>query len=528
MKKLLITLALMIGLVGICCGSASAVVNNTIKVGLRYGSGAMSEANLENQVGSGYAFGYFDSSRNFVSLGTTAITTITMNAASGRYYIQLSQSLSSYAEAAALAAQYSGAYPAYLNGSYAVRVGNYGSSAAAEQALASLGVSGSVVSSSGTLVVVTVTGTDTALFAFDCSGLMSLGVMPQGNGQKAVTWFRGYRYYGGFEYSRVTGGSLYVINVVDLEDYVKGVVPYEMSASWPQAALQAQAVCARTYASHTTKHLSNYGFDVCNTTDCQVYYGMGSSTANSDQAVDSTAGMCIYYNGSMIDAVYSSSDGGATEDAENVWGGKVGYLIGKSDPYESMISIPNYSYTVTYTAAELTDILRTKGYSLGTVANVYVSEYTAVGNVKKVTFVDTAGKTLTVSRSTCRSIFSSSTYGKSVRSMRFQVSGGTAGSAYYVNGSSNTISTISGASLISGKGTVSGYNGSSPYVITSSGTAAMGSAGTTTASADGFTITGTGNGHNVGMSQYGAKAMAEQGYSYRDILNFYYTNITIG
>lgn len=124
--------------------------------------------------------------------------------------------------------------------------------------------------------------------------------------------------------------------MLGVEDYVKGVIPYEMSPAWPSAALEAQAVCARTYAYMTTKHLSSYGFDLCNTTDCQVYYGIGSytncATAVSDAAVDATAGLRVYYNGSLAETVYHSSDGGATESAENVWGGAVDYLIGKEDP----------------------------------------------------------------------------------------------------------------------------------------------------------------------------------------------------
>ena len=162
---------------------------------------------------------------------------------------------------------------------------------------------GEAVASSDTGVIVTVTRTATVLFEFDCQGALNLGVLPDGQGEEAVTWFKGYKYYGGFEYPRVTGGDLNVINVVDVEGYVKGVVPYEMSPEWPMAALEAQAVCARTYASRTVKHLSTYGFDVCNTTDCQVYYGCNRATDHSDEAVDNTMGLRMYYEGELIDAV---------------------------------------------------------------------------------------------------------------------------------------------------------------------------------------------------------------------------------
>ena len=135
-----------------------------------------------------------------------------------------------------------------------------------------------VVKSSSTGILVTVTRTDEILFEFDCSGIYDFGVLPmEERGEDGTaTWFKGYKYPGGFSYPRVTGGDLNVINVVNLEDYVKGVIPYEMNGSWPLEALKAQAVCARTYVCKSVKHLSSYGFDVCNTTCCQVYYGRGS------------------------------------------------------------------------------------------------------------------------------------------------------------------------------------------------------------------------------------------------------------
>ena len=124
--------------------------------------------------------------------------------------------------------------------------------------------------------------------------------------------------------------------------------------------------------------------------------------------------------------------------------------------------------------------------------------------------------------------FYSTTYGKNVRSLNFTISGGSGGSgSYYINGTSNQRSSLEGASVISGSGTVSTLSGSL-YAISSGGTTSALSGGGSAAPGDTFVITGIGNGHHVGMSQYGAKAMAEQGYNYQDILEFYYTDITIG
>ncbi|MCI9375855.1 MAG: SpoIID/LytB domain-containing protein, partial [Oscillibacter sp.] len=274
--------------------------------------------------------------------------------------------------------------------------------------------------------------------------------------------------------------------------------------------------------------------------DCQVYYGHGSGssapTSASNQAAENTAGLCIYYNGTLVqDAVYHSSNGGATEDGGRVWGTETGYLKGKLDPYEAQTDIPNYSYSVTYTAAELTWILDQKGYSVGTVQDVYVSEYTPLGNVNKVTFVGSSG-TKTVSGETCRTIFYSSTYKKSVTSMRFDINGKNGGvwTGEGVVTSGGQLASLDGAAVISGNGEIGILQGASAAAVTSSGTVTVsgGIPAPSVPSGSGnhngnFVITGTGNGHNVGMSQYGAKAMAELGYGFREILEFYYTDITI-
>ena len=551
MKKLLLTVMLVVTFFALSAVPASAVVNDTVKVGLRYGSSALFSANLENAVGSGYEFGYFDDGREFESLGWTDETTISMTAAGdiymsaggtyassgggtylGPWHVEIN-GFRDYDEALDAARDYGG-YPAWIDREYVVRVGCYGSRSEANAAADRLG-EGYAAQSSSTGVVVTVTKTTDILFEFDCGGALNLGVLPAGGRSGALTWFKGYKYAGGFEYARAASGNLSVINVVDLEDYVKGVIPYEMGGSWPLAALEAQAVCARTYVCGHSKHLSAYGFDVCAGTDCQVYNGANSATSVTDQAVDNTAGECLYYDGYLVqDPVYHSSNGGATEDSANVWGGEKGYLIGKPDPYEAQTSIPNYSWSVTYTADELTWILQQKptmtGKDIGTVKHVYVSAYTPMGNVSKVTFEGSKG-TVTVSGEACSSIFYSSTYNKSVKSLRFSINGGgPASGGVYVNGTGTYLPSLDGVSVISGSGTRSTLSGNSFAVLSSSGTSTVTASGGTavpTSHNGTFTITGTGSGHNVGMSQYGAKAMAELGYDYIDILKFYYTDITI-
>ena len=168
---------------------------------------------------------------------------------------------------------------------------------------------------------------------------------------------------------------------------------------------------------------------------------------------------------------------------------------------------------------------------MGTVRDVYVSAYTPLGNVKEVTFVGTGG-TKVFTGDDCRMIFYSSTYQKSVSSMRFDINGRRGGAGgLSVNGTA-LLSSLDGASVISGGGTTGTLRGNSAAAITSSGTVTVAAeirqpTGGGASNNGNFVITGTGNGHNVGMSQYGAKAMAEQGYAFREILNFYYTDIDI-
>jgi stage II sporulation protein D len=553
MKKLALMTFFIVTFFVLNAGSASAVVNDTLKVGLRYGGTALFSANLENAVGEGYEFGFFNEAREFELIGWTDEIAISMTAAGdiymtdngtysrevlsagykkvlGAWHVQL-DGFGSFDEAQGIAWELGG-YPAWIDSAYVVRFGCYETEEEALLACEERG--GYAVRSSDTGVLVTVSRTDEVVFEFDADGDLNLGVEPIG--KNTATWFKGYKYPGSFEYLRAVGGDLTVMNIVDLEDYVKGVIPYEMDDNWPLAALEAQAVCARTYACRTGSHQH---FDVCSTTCCQVYYGVGSGGAGpsavTDQAVENTAGEMLYYDGALVqNAVYHSSNGGATEDVANVWGSVRGYLKGKVDPYESQISIPNYEWSVTYTASELTWILEQKGYNIGTVKNVYVSEYTPMGNVKKVTF-EGSRDTLTVTGDACRTIFYSSTYNKSVRSLRFGINGSgpaSSSNSVYVNNSRNKLSILEGISVISGKGILSALSGNSFSVLTADGlsTVKSGSAAQTptgTNKTGTFVLAGTGNGHNVGMSQYGAKAMAELGYSYDEILNFYFTDVTI-
>ena len=125
-----------------------------------------------------------------------------------------------------------------------------------------------------------------------------------------------------------THGSVTVVNVIGLEDYVRGVVPNELS--YPALeALKAQAIAARTYAVKNRGQFASEGFDLLPTTRSQVYRGLSSETSLTSRAVEETRGVIATYKGEPINALYTSTCGGRTEDAENIFNEAVPYLRGR-------------------------------------------------------------------------------------------------------------------------------------------------------------------------------------------------------
>jgi stage II sporulation protein D len=148
--------------------------------------------------------------------------------------------------------------------------------------------------------------------------------------------------YRGSLIAKLVGGSLYVINRVGLENYVEGVVPNEMPASWAQQALRVQAVAARSYALSTSSGSSI--FDVYDDTRSQVYGGLATEQHASNVAVSKTAGQVVKYHGDVIVAYFSSTSGGHTENIENSFVGAspVRYLQGVPDRYDGISPVHSW------------------------------------------------------------------------------------------------------------------------------------------------------------------------------------------
>jgi stage II sporulation protein D len=156
----------------------------------------------------------------------------------------------------------------------------------------------------------------------------------------------GWRRYRGRVRARVVGSEVLAINELNLESYLKGVVPVEMGPSqFPElAALKAQAIAARTYAvAHLGDH-EDEGWDLCATPACQAYYGRSAEHSLSNRAVEETAGLVAAYRGGPINAMYTSTCGGHTEDVAVLFDGRSEpYLVGVPCAWDRPISLTGSS-----------------------------------------------------------------------------------------------------------------------------------------------------------------------------------------
>lgn len=301
--------------------------------------------------------------------------------------------------------------------------------------------------------------------------------------------FEGKGYRGGLTL-RANNGTMMVINSVPLEDYLYGVVPQEVVPSWPAAALEAQAVAARTYALHTMEQNKGKLYDVSNSTDHQVYSGVSGEYQATTNAVNKTKGVVMLYNQRPINALFHSDGGGYTEDSVNVWGNDIPYLKGVKD-YSTGTSTSNWTVTTSRQALESKLNAASKG--VGKLKSIQLtplgkpgqqtSDRGVSGRIKSATFIGTSGKT-TVDGDSLRSILG-------LKSTLFD---------FYVNHNP-------------AKSTGQAYHNF-------------------TGNNDTVYIKGHGWGHGLGMSQWGAAEMAKRATPgdanyYQTILRHYYSGITL-
>ena len=149
---------------------------------------------------------------------------------------------------------------------------------------------------------------------------------------------RNGRYRGALEFRTGLFSGVSAINAIGLEDYVRGVVSAESPAAWPAAALEAQAVVARSYAITTDAGSANDGFTAYPDTRSQMYRGVAAEYASTEAAVKSTKGQVVTYGGKPVVTYFFSTSGGKTENVENSFIGALPrpWLRGVKDPFDSV------------------------------------------------------------------------------------------------------------------------------------------------------------------------------------------------
>ncbi len=183
----------------------------------------------------------------------------------------------------------------------------------------------------------------------------SAPVMFASDSEAAPVRFNDRPYRGRIEVFANLRGALTVVNVLGLEDYVKGVVPNELSAGgFPLLeAHKAQAIAARTYALRNRGQFMSQGYDLLPTTRSQVYRGLVSENSLSSRAVDETRGVIATFDGEPINALYTSTCGGRTEDAQNIFNDAVPYLKTRECAAEGRAALASFTIKTTREPADL-------------------------------------------------------------------------------------------------------------------------------------------------------------------------------
>ncbi|MFP5179939.1 SpoIID/LytB domain-containing protein [Bacillus altitudinis] len=322
----------------------------------------------------------------------------------------------------------------------------------------------------------------------------TLRVVPEKYSTKNVLQIAGKPYLGNVNFAIESGFIRPTNENIPFEDYLKGVVPNEMPASWHVEALKAQAVAARTYS------VKSIGKVVPDTTAFQVYGGYNWYT-NSTKAVDATKGKVLKYNNQLISATYYSSNGGYTEASEEVWGNALPYLVAKKDTKD-----PVNAWTLKLSKKQLGTTLT---------ASKAATEWS---KAKEANAADLAGlkswllknKETAASDMRIASIssltFSGKTKGQRAKTVSIKLN-------YHLKNKTGTY-TVNKSTTASMKMT--------EFRTVMGATKVKSTFASVKNNTNDFTISGKGYGHGIGMSQYGAKARAESGNSYSSILSFYY------
>lgn len=262
-------------------------------------------------------------------------------------------------------------------------------------------------------------------------------------------------------------GKLLTINWVRLDDYLKAVLPMEMPPNFPIEALKAQAVASRSFTLRRLNRYRQWGYDMCDHAPCQLYGGVDAERPSTNLAVESTMGQVLYYNGQVLETIYTGNCGGHTAPIELVMQGTrpLEPLAGVPDtdpsgkPYCAVAPNPEWSLLLTK------QMLEQRFPQVGAVRQLQIEAYAPSGHVERIR-LEGEKATLTLTGTEFRSRMGVSL----LRSQHF------------------TLQPLS----------------------------------------DGWLVKGQGSGHGAGMCQWGANGRARAGQTYTEILQAYYPNTVLG
>jgi len=275
----------------------------------------------------------------------------------------------------------------------------------------------------------------------------------------------GDKRYSGLINIKNSKNEIFVVNILGIEKYLTSVVGSEMPHRWPLEALKAQAIASRTYA---LKKIGNDLYDIDSTQSDQVYNGLESKTYRTNKAVKHTRSLVITHKNKLINALFHSSSAGMTENSEDVWRNKYPYLISVKDFDQKN---PKLHWKKIFSNKEL-QILFPK---IGGIKDIEILDITKTGRVKNIKLIGNYGS-LDFSGTSLRKKMG-------LKSTLFRFN--------FIENNTNQENTK-----------IKNSNNS-------------------------LLISGMGSGHGVGMSQWGAKHLAMNGYQAKDILKHYYKRIQI-
>jgi stage II sporulation protein D len=252
--------------------------------------------------------------------------------------------------------------------------------------------------------------------------------------------------------------GLLVVDEIPIEDYLVGLINCEISSLWPVEAVKAQAVIARSYALYQKDSRRTALYHLESSVMDQVYEGVDIEDNRAARAVSETAGEVLTFDGSIIQAFYHSNCGGHTEAAVNVWGGDVSYLRGVDCKY--CVNSPSTRWEAVLSIKKVETLLKNAGYHFTSISNVKTGKTNRSGRLQEVNIISSAKAATSMSAVSFR---------KSI-----------------------------GYSLIK----------STNFSVRQRG--------------EELVFSGIGNGHGVGLCQWGSKQRANDRFDYREILSYYY------